>query len=147
MDYLQALTSGHTGCLAVIHASNPSDAIRRLETMALYAGLNLPSWAIRQQIASGLDFIVQHEQLVDGSRKVTVVSEVEGLEGDEIVLRDLFRFEIEETDGEKRITGKFRALATPSAIDRFARRGVVIDEAVFNEESSNSQHAVPTSTH
>jgi pilus assembly protein CpaF len=133
MDYLQALTSGHKGCLAVIHASNPPDAIRRLETMALYAGLNLPSWAIRQQIASGVDFIVQQEQLVDGSRKITVVSEVEGLEEDQVVLRDVFRFEIEQTDTKGTISGEFKALGTPGSIDRFAKRGVTIDEAIFSD--------------
>ncbi len=134
MDYLQALTSGHTGCLAVIHASNPSDAITRLETMALYAGLDLPSWAIRQQIASGLDFIVQQEQLVDGSRKVTHVTEVEGLEGNQVVLRDIFRYEIERTGGNQETAGKFVALGAPTSIDRFLKRGVPVDEAIFEEK-------------
>jgi len=135
MDYLQALTSGHTGCLAVIHAACPQDAISRLETMALYAGLNLPSSHIRQQIASGLDFVVQQEQLPDGSRKITQVSEVEGLEGNQVVLRDVFRFEIEQMDVDRTIVGKFKALGPPSSIDRFSKRGVRIDEAIFDEDS------------
>ena len=101
--------------------------------MALYAGLDLPSWAIRQQIASGLDFIVQQEQLVDGSRKVTHVTEVDGLEGNQVVLRDIFRYEIEGTGADQEIAGKFVALGAPTSIDRFLKRGVPLDEAIFEE--------------
>ena len=95
LDYLQAINSGHDGTLAVLHASTPADVVGRLETMAMYAGLELPSSEIRRQIASGLNLIIQHEQLADGLRKITHLTEIGGIkENGEIILNDLFRYEI-----------------------------------------------------
>jgi pilus assembly protein CpaF len=108
MDYLQALNSGHRGCLSVIHASSPQDALGRLETMALYAGLNLPPRVIRQQIASGLNLIIQHEQMPDGSRKITHLTQIAGLKDEHIILEDMFFFEIEGMDREGRVKGGWR---------------------------------------
>jgi len=133
MDYLQALNSGHRGCLAVIHASSPQDAITRLETMALYAGLNLPSWAIRDQIASGVDIIVQQEQLIDGSRKITHITEVEALNEDKISTRDIFRYETEEMGEDFVVKGKFRAKSKPTFISLFKNKGIPLDEGIFTE--------------
>ena len=133
MDYLQALNSGHRGSLAVIHASNPEDAITRLETMALYAGLNLPAWTIRDQIASGLDLIVQQEQLIDGSRKITHITEVESLNGNNIATRDIFRYEIEEMGKDLIVKGKFRAKSKPTFISLFKKKGIILDEGIFIE--------------
>jgi len=133
MDYLQALNSGHRGSLAVIHASSPQDAITRLETMALYVGLNLPSWAIRDQIASGVDIIVQQEQLIDGSRKITHITEVESLDENRIVTRDIFRYEIEEMGEDLVVNGKFRAKAKPTFISLFKKKGIALDEGIFTE--------------
>ena len=134
MEYLQALNSGHRGCLAVIHASTPADTITRLETMALYASLNLPTWAIREQIVSGLDLIVQHEQLTDGTRKITYLTEVEALKENRIILRDLFRYEIEEVTRDFKVKGEFKALAKPSYYHIFAKRGVRLDEKIFTPD-------------
>jgi len=131
MDYLQALNSGHRGCLAVIHASSPADAISRLETMALYAGLYIPVWAIRKQIASGIDLIVQHEQLTDGSRKITYITEVEGIQNDEIKLRDIFTYEIEEVTKDGKVKGNFKAKNIPTFSDVFKKRGVDLNEDIF----------------
>ncbi|MBD3264810.1 MAG: CpaF family protein [Candidatus Omnitrophica bacterium] len=131
MDYLQALNSGHRGCLAVIHASSPSDTITRLETTALYATINLPTWAIRQQIASGLDLIVQHEQLPDGSRKITHVTEVESLKENTIVLKDIFRYEVEEVTEDFKVKGEFKAFGKPSFFPIFRKKGVSIKESIF----------------
>lgn len=131
MDYLQAQTSGHRGCLAVIHASSPKDAVMRLETMALYAGLNLPAWAIRQQIASGLQLIVQHEQLNDGRRVITHLTEVVGASEAGIDLRDIFAFEVDGTSAGTGITGRFVAKGLPSFFPLFRQRGVPIDERVL----------------
>jgi pilus assembly protein CpaF len=135
MDYLQALNSGHRGCLAVIHASSPSDAIRRLETMCLYAGLNLPLWVVRQQICSGLDLIVQHEQFMDGSRKITYVTEVNGLKDERIVLEDIFRYDydMEEVKDEISIKGKFKALKKPALISLLHKKGIKLKEDIFIE--------------
>ena len=131
MDYLQALNSGHRGCLAVIHASTPADAISRLETMALYAGLYIPVWAIRKQIASGIDLIVQHEQLTDGSRKITYITEVEGIQNDEVKLRDIFIYEVEEVTKEGKVRGSFKARNIPTFFDIFKKRGVELSEDIF----------------
>jgi len=134
MDYLQALNSGHRGCLAVIHASSPFDTITRLETMALYAGLNLPSWAIRQQICSGLDLIVQQEQLLDGSRKLTYITEVGNLQENRIILKDIFRYEIESVGKDSKVKGTFKAKGVPDFFPFFKKKGVEIKEDIFIEK-------------
>jgi pilus assembly protein CpaF len=92
LDMIQAIATGHQGCLAVLHASSPADAISRLEMMLLSRGLLLPLWAIHRQIAAAIDLIVQHEMLPDGSRKITFITELAGVEGDRVVLRDLFEY-------------------------------------------------------
>jgi pilus assembly protein CpaF len=134
MDYLQALNSGHRGCLAVIHASSPFDALTRLETTALYAGLYMPVWAIRKQIASGVDLIVQHDQLTDGSRKITYITEVlDRMEGEEVILKDIFRYEIEKVDDEGKVIGSFKAKNTPVFFPLFRKKGVELSENIFKE--------------
>jgi pilus assembly protein CpaF len=134
MDYLQALNSGHRGCLAVIHASTPFDALTRLETTALYAGLNMPVWAIRKQITSGVDLIVQHDQLTDGSRKITYMTEVETMHDQEIILRDIFRYDIDKVDEEGKVVGAFRAKNIPTFFPLFKKKGVELSEEIFKEK-------------
>jgi pilus assembly protein CpaF len=132
IDYLQALNSGHRGCLAVIHASSPFDALTRLETTAMYAGLYMPVWAIRKQIASGVDLIIQHDQLTDGSRKITYMTEViDRLEGEEIILKDIFRYEIEKVDEEGKVQGSFKAKSKPDFFPLFKKKGVELSEDIF----------------
>ena len=131
MDFLQALNSGHRGCSAVLHASAPDDAVRRLETLALYAGLNLPVHAIRQQISSGLDIIIQQEQQSDGSRKITHITEVLGMEGDQVQLQDLYRYELLSTDSAGQIEGQFTAVASPADLSYFEARGIALPAALF----------------
>ena len=134
MDYLQALNSGHRGCLAVIHASSPFDALTRLETTALYAGLYMPVWAIRKQIASGVDLIVQHDQLTDGSRKITYMTEVmDRLNGEEIVLNDIFRYEIDKVEEDGKVMGSFKAKNVPVFFPLFKKKGVELSEDIFKE--------------
>ena len=134
LDYLQALNSGHKGSLAVLHASTPEDALMRLETMALYAGLNLPAWAIRKQIASGIDIIVQQEQLIDGSRKITYISEVSGIDNNEIIIKDLFHYNIEGVDDDSgKVKGKFVALGMPSFYMALKKKGLKLEEDIFKE--------------
>jgi pilus assembly protein CpaF len=134
MDYLQALNSGHRGSLAVIHASSPADTITRLETTALYAGLSLPSWAIREQIASGVDVIVQHEQLLDGTRKITHVTELERLQENQIILKDIFRYEVEEVTEDLIVKGKFKALGKPTFFPLFRKKGITMSESIFTDK-------------
>jgi pilus assembly protein CpaF len=128
LDYLQAVNSGHDGTLAVLHASTPADVIGRLETMAMYAGLNLPSHEIRRQIASGLNVIIQHEQLADGSRKITYITEVAGMKDGEIILNDIFRFEFEGLAENGQVIGEFKLINSPVNTERFKKRGIRIEE-------------------
>jgi pilus assembly protein CpaF len=93
LDMLQAMNTGHEGSMTTVHANTPRDALHRLETMVLMAGMDLPLRAIREQIAGALDLVVQIERMRDGSRRVTAVTEVQGLEGDVIVTSDIFKFE------------------------------------------------------
>jgi pilus assembly protein CpaF len=93
LDMLQAMNTGHDGSLTTLHANTPRDALSRMETMVLMAGMDLPLKVVRQQIASAVDLIVQQTRLKDGARKVTAVTEVAGMEGDTVVLTDIFKFE------------------------------------------------------
>lgn len=134
LDFLQALNSGHRGSLAVLHASSPEDVILRLETMALYSGMSLPNWVIRSQIARGVDVIVQHEQLIDGSRKITHISEVEPDEKKGVRVKDLFLFEVESITPEGKVIGRFKPTGVlPSFLKEFKRRGVSLSEDIFKE--------------
>jgi pilus assembly protein CpaF len=115
---LQAMNTGHDGSLTTLHANAPRDALSRLETLILMAGVELPLKVVRQQVSSAVDLIVQQTRLKDGTRKVTAITEVAGMEGDTIVLTDIFKFE--QTDvaqngkviGELKPTG-IRPLFTP----------------------------------
>ena len=131
LDMLQAMCSGHDGSLAVLHASSPQDVISRIETMILISGVNIPMWAIKKQIASSLNLIVHQEQLADGSRKITHITEVRGLENEELVLQDLFSYEIEKvTDG--RVIGSWKNHGVvPLFFNRFKKRGVELSEEIF----------------
>jgi len=133
VDYLQALNSGHRGCFGVIHAASPADAVGRLETMFLYAGLSLPTSAIREQIGSGIDLILQHQQYADGTRKVSCITEVEKAPGG-MILRDIFRYEVSDIDPEGNVHGKFLAVQKPQSLNPlFKEYGVKLDDKIFNE--------------
>jgi len=128
LDYLQALNSGHDGTLGVLHASTPIDAVGRLETMAMYAGLNLPSFEIRRQIGSGLNLIVQHEQMVDGSRKITYITEVNGMKDGQVALNNIFRYEVTDILESGEVIGEFKRIQKPANLDRFKKRGIKIED-------------------
>ncbi|MGZ9166758.1 MAG: CpaF family protein, partial [Anaerolineales bacterium] len=93
LDMLQAMNTGHDGSLTTLHANTPRDALSRLETMVLMSGMDLPLKVVRQQISSAVDLIIQQTRLKDGSRKVTAITEVVGMEGEIVVLTDIFKFE------------------------------------------------------
>lgn len=107
LDMLQAMNTGHDGSLTTGHANSPRDMLSRLETMVLMAGMDLPVKAIREQVSSAIDIIVQQTRLKDGSRKITHISEVQGMEGDIIVLQDVFKFNQTDVDIRGKIIGKF----------------------------------------
>ena len=108
LDMLQAMNTGHDGSLTTLHANSPRDALARLETLVLMAGMDLPLKVVRQQIASAVDLIVQQSRLSDGSRKVTAITEVAGMEGDTVVLTDIFRFEQTSVTPEGKVLGELK---------------------------------------
>ncbi|MCX5671883.1 MAG: ATPase, T2SS/T4P/T4SS family [Planctomycetota bacterium] len=132
VDMLQAIASGHQGCLAVLHASSPLDAVSRLELMSLSRGLMLPLWAIHKQIASAIDLIVQHEFLSDGTRKITRITELAGVEGDAIVLHDLFAYRRTGADPAGRETGEWVSGGTkPRFLQRCEKMGFTLPPEVY----------------
>ena len=132
LDMLQAMNTGHDGSLTTVHANSPRDVISRLETMVLMSGMELPSKAIRDQIASAVDIIIHEARLSDGSRRVMAISEVTGMEGSQIVMQDIFVFEQTGIDGKGRIVGKFKPTGLmPSFFDDLAQRGINVDKGMF----------------
>jgi len=129
IDMLQAMNTGHEGSLTTTHANSPKEAVARIETLCLMAGLDLPVRAIRQQIAASVHLIVQQTRFSDGARRVTKISEVTGLsdEGD-VDLRDIFEFKVKSTGAEGRIEGEFLPTGyLPSFLDQFIARGLIED--------------------
>ncbi|WP_228389446.1 CpaF family protein [Cumulibacter manganitolerans] len=133
LDMLQAMNTGHDGSLSTVHANSPRDAIARLETLVLMAGMDLPLRAIREQIASAVDVIVQLTRLRDGSRRVTAVTEVQGMEGDTVTLQDVFLFDYSAgIDASGRFLGKPVSTGIrPRFTDRFDELGIAVPAAVF----------------
>jgi pilus assembly protein CpaF len=109
LDMLQAMNTGHDGSLTTLHANTPRDALSRLETMVLMSGMDLPLKVVRQQIASAVDLIIQQTRLKDGSRKVTAITEVMGMEGDTVVMTDIFKFEQTGVGENGKILGELKA--------------------------------------
>lgn len=133
LDMLQAMNTGHDGSLTTAHANNPRDVLARLENMVMMAGFELPSTAIREQIASALDIIVQQTRLVDGSRKVVKITEVTGREGNQILLQDIFTFEQTGLDSNGKVQGYHTATGNiPIFIDELRKSGRLnLDMSVF----------------
>ena len=133
LDMLQAMNTGHDGSLTTGHANTPRDMLSRLETMVLMAGMDLPVRAIREQISSALDVIVQQSRLRDGSRKITHITEVLGMEGEVIVLQDIFRFEQTGIDKQGKVQGHYRATGIrPHFIDKLISAGQVLPDNLFS---------------
>lgn len=126
-DLLQAMNTGHDGSLGTLHANTPRDAISRLENLVLMAGYDLPARAIRQQIASALDLVIQVERMRDGARRIVKISEVIGMEGDVVTMNDLFYYQIESVTADK-IIGQFEAAkVAPTCIEKFRGIGAEAD--------------------
>ena len=134
LDMLQAMNTGHDGSLTTVHANSPRDVISRLETMVLMSGMELPSRAIREQIASAVDIIIHESRMSDGSRKVTSITEVTGLEGSQIVMQEIFAFKQSGVDGNGKIIGEMKPTGSvPTWIDQLKSRGIEFDMGVFSE--------------
>ncbi len=136
LSMLQAMNTGHDGSLSTGHANAPRDMLARLETMCLMAGVDLPARAIKEQIASALDVIVHISRLKDGSRKITNITEVQGMEGDAIVLQDVFVFE-QTAYIEGKVIGRLRPTGIrPKFSEKFEAAGIRLPQGVFGDMSS-----------
>ena len=133
LDMLQAMNTGHDGSLTTIHANNPRESFSRLETLVLMAGSDLPSRAIREQIGSAIDVIVQTARLRDGTRKVVSIAEVLGVEGEDIELQEIFTFRQLGVDEQGRVLGELRPTgAVPRCLEQLASAGAAISESLFS---------------
>lgn len=137
LDMLQAISSGHNGSLAVLHASSPRDVVSRIETMIITSNSAIPLWAIRRQVSNAIDLIVMQEQLLDGTRKVTHITEVEGVENEDVMLKDLFSYEITGiSEQDKKVMGQWKAWGRlPSFYPRFRLLGIDLPQEIFQPQA------------
>jgi len=132
LDMLQAMNTGHDGSLTTVHANTPRDALGRIETMIAMGATNLPDKAMRQQIASAIQIVVQQTRLSDGTRKVTTISEITGMEGDVITMQDIFLFEKMGVTQDGKVVGRFRATGVrPKACERLKTSGIHLPADMF----------------
>lgn len=135
-DMLQAMNTGHEGSLTTIHANSPRDSLTRLESMILMTGVNLPEKAMRFMISSALNMIIQVARLSDGTRKITAITEVVGMEGDVVTLQDIFIFERKGIDQNGKVVGQFRATGIrPKFADRLEVAGIKVPEEIFSPQN------------
>ena len=132
LDMLQAMNTGHDGSLTTVHANTPRDALTRIETMIAMGATNLPDKAMRQQIASAIHLVVQQTRLADGTRKVTSISEITGMEGDVITMQEIFVFEKAGISKEGKVVGRFRATGVrPKCSEKLRAAGIVLPPEMF----------------
>jgi pilus assembly protein CpaF len=132
LDMLQAMNTGHDGSLTTIHANTPQDTMNRLETLVLMSGAELPSRAIREQIASAIDIVVQQSRMRDGTRKIVNISEITGIEGEKVKLQDIFVFKQTGVDGEGRVMGYFTATGiVPQCMEHLMESGEEVPLSIF----------------
>ena len=134
LDMLQAMNTGHDGSITTAHANSPRDVLSRLETMTLMAGMELPVRAVRTQISSAINLIIQQSRLQDGSRKLTHITEVQGMDGDTIILQELFRYVQDYLDENGKSVGHFEATGfRPSFMEKFRIHGVELPQDIFQK--------------
>jgi pilus assembly protein CpaF len=142
LDMLQAMNTGHDGSLTTVHSNTPRDAISRLETLVLMAGMDLPLKVVRQQLSSAVDLIIQQSRLRDGQRKVTYVTEVAGMEGDVIVLSDIFKFNQESVTTDGKVIGEVNATGIrPNFTPRLVAAGFKLSGDIFAPKVSPKDHS------
>jgi len=135
LDMLQAMCSGHSGALSVIHANTPQEVIHRLETTILMSGLPITLEAIHRQIAASLHLILQQDQLADGSRKITHITQVNGLRNGWVNLEDIFYYDIKDVVEHGKVEGRFRATGIrPAFYPLFGKRGITLPENMFDDD-------------
>ncbi|HEX5520934.1 MAG TPA: ATPase, T2SS/T4P/T4SS family, partial [Longimicrobiaceae bacterium] len=134
IDMLQAMNTGHDGSITTLHANSPRDALSRLETMVSMANLNLPEKAMRQQIASAIDLVIQISRLPDGKRKVISVSEIVGMEGEVVTMQEIFVFDREGMNEQGQVLGRFRATGIrPKFAERMRAFGIPLPTTMFSD--------------
>ncbi len=135
LDMLQAMNTGHDGSLTTTHANSPRDTVARLETMVLMSGMELPLKAIRDQVSSAIDLIVQQSRLRDGTRKITSITEIVGMEGDVVSMQDIFVYETDGTvDASGKFVGRFRATGVrPNCLEKIRGNGVTVNNEWFTD--------------
>jgi pilus assembly protein CpaF len=132
LDMLQAMNTGHDGSLTTVHANTARDTLARIETMIAMGATNLPERAMRQQIAAAVQIVVQQSRMSDGTRKVTGISEITGMEGDIITMQEIFLFEKTGINPEGKVTGRFRATGVrPKVCERLRASGINLPAAMF----------------
>ena len=135
LDMLQAMNTGHDGSLATLHANTPRDALGRLENMVAMAGMQLPLSAMRSQIASAIDVVLQLERMEDGSRRVTSIQEIQGMEGDIITMSEIFTYQRKGLDEDGKIMGQYQATGlVPKFADKIKARGLGMDINLFRPD-------------
>ena len=141
LDMLQAMNTGHDGSLTTLHANTPRDALARMETMSMMAGMDLPLKVIRDQIAAAIDIIVQQSRLDDGQRKVTYITEVQGMEGETVVLQDIFKLEILGKSPEGKIQTEMRPTGVrPRFTPRLEAHGFKLPPSIFGAQIPGQKH-------
>ncbi len=134
IDMLQAMNTGHDGSLTTAHSNSPRDTLARLETMVLMSGLDLPVRAIREQVASAIDVIAHQSRFSDGSRRITHITEITGMEGDVVTMQDIFTFKQEGFDDQGRVQGRFVPSGfVPRFYEDLQRRGLPVNMNIFRE--------------
>jgi len=135
LDMLQAMNTGHDGSLTTCHSNSPRDTLARIETMVLMAGMEIPLKAIRQQISSAIDLIIHQERLRDGTRKVVKVSEVLGMEGDTILMQDIFQF-VEEGMENDKIKGRLQPTGIrPKVMEKIEASHIDLPPEIFGQQA------------
>jgi pilus assembly protein CpaF len=135
LDMLQAMNTGHDGSMTTVHANSPRDAFSRLETMVMMASQHVPDKVIRQQLASAINVVLHCARLTDGSRRVTGISEVIGVEHDLVVMQDVFTFDRTGISARGKVLGKFRASGVkPQCLERLKAYGIHLSSSIFHEE-------------
>ena len=134
IDMLQAMNTGHDGSLTTVHANTPRDALTRLETMIQMTGMRLSDRAMRQQIASAINLVIQGARLSDGTRRITSISEITGMEGDTITMQEIFQYERQGVDKDGRVIGRFRSTGVrPRFAERLKTYGMQLPRAMFED--------------
>ncbi len=134
IDMLQAMNTGHDGSLTTVHANTPRDALSRLETMIQMTGMRLSDRAMRQQMASALDLVVQIARLSDGTRRLTSIAEITGMEGETITMQEIFLFERTGVDAQGQVIGRFRPTGIrPRFAERLKASGMQLPRVFFEE--------------